>query len=151
MGRGIFLVFSELDPRLILKKNNILTTSTITGFRGYFLHIPVTALFTILHRKSGAVINMSSSAGQLPTPQMTVYAATKVILFFSVKNEDHQRPHSQCEPVLIFMCYQVRKCKSINHQWKDYRKDLNIKASGEVSYLFVISSLTAETKSVHLV
>ncbi len=29
-------------------------------------------------RKCGAIINMSSSAGQLPTPQMTVYAATKV-------------------------------------------------------------------------
>lgn len=28
-------------------------------------------------RKCGAIINMSSSAGQLPTPQMTVYAATK--------------------------------------------------------------------------
>ena len=33
-------------------------------------------------RKSGAVINLSSSAGELPTPQMTVYAATKVIFFF---------------------------------------------------------------------
>lgn len=29
-------------------------------------------------RKRGAIINMSSSAGELPTPQMTVYAATKV-------------------------------------------------------------------------
>ena len=29
-------------------------------------------------RKQGAIINMSSSAGELPTPQMTVYAATKV-------------------------------------------------------------------------
>ena len=33
-------------------------------------------------RKCGAIINMSSSAGQLPTPQMTVYAATKVVCLF---------------------------------------------------------------------
>ncbi|XP_078366081.1 inactive hydroxysteroid dehydrogenase-like protein 1 isoform X2 [Oculina patagonica] len=62
----------------------------------YFLDVPNQKLFDLINinmtsvimmtrivlpqmckRKCGAVINMSSSAGQLPTPQMTVYAATK--------------------------------------------------------------------------
>ncbi|XP_068721657.1 inactive hydroxysteroid dehydrogenase-like protein 1 [Montipora capricornis] len=62
----------------------------------YFLDVPVKKLFDLVNvnvlsaimmtrivlpqmckRKSGAVINMSSSAGEIPTPQMTVYAGTK--------------------------------------------------------------------------
>lgn len=37
-------------------------------------------------RKRGAIINMSSSAGELPTPQMTVYAATKVKKIMCIYN-----------------------------------------------------------------
>ena len=33
-------------------------------------------------RKRGAIINMSSSAGLLPTPQIAAYAATKVVYSF---------------------------------------------------------------------
>ncbi|KAJ7370573.1 Inactive hydroxysteroid dehydrogenase-like protein 1 [Desmophyllum pertusum] len=47
----------------------------------YFLDVPNQMTRIVLpqmcKRKCGAIINMSSSAGQLPTPQMTVYAATK--------------------------------------------------------------------------
>lgn len=62
----------------------------------YFLDVPEKKLFDLVNvnmlsaimmtrivlpqmskRKSGAIINLSSSAGELPTPQMTVYAATK--------------------------------------------------------------------------
>ncbi|PFX24480.1 inactive hydroxysteroid dehydrogenase-like protein 1 isoform X1 [Stylophora pistillata] len=62
----------------------------------YFLDVPKQKLFDLINinmtsvimmtrivlpqmceRKRGAIINMSSSAGELPTPQMTVYAATK--------------------------------------------------------------------------
>ncbi|XP_015765028.1 PREDICTED: inactive hydroxysteroid dehydrogenase-like protein 1 [Acropora digitifera] len=42
-------------------------------------------------RKSGAIINLSSSAGELPTPQMTVYAATKVNFLVLLKKTSNFR------------------------------------------------------------
>ena len=49
----------------------------------FSVFVPLTR-FSLLSpcRKRGAIINMSSSAGLLPTPQIAAYAATKVVYSF---------------------------------------------------------------------